>query len=111
MRAPPSRACSVPPKRSKPKSVGPQPTRDVESRIVTVRGQRVILSADLARVYGVATKALNQAVQRNVERFPTDFMFRLTLEEARQAAILRSQSGDGSNISVDAVAVAPDERP
>lgn len=46
--------------------------------IVTVRGQRVMIDADLARVYGVSTKALLQAVRRNVERFPFDFMFQMT---------------------------------
>lgn len=46
--------------------------------IVNVRGQKVILDAELARIYGVATKALNQAVKRNNEKFPSDFMFQLT---------------------------------
>jgi hypothetical protein len=50
--------------------------------IVYVRGQRVMLDAHLAVLYGVPTKALVQAVQRNKSRFPLDFMFRLTLEEA-----------------------------
>jgi hypothetical protein len=58
--------------------------------IAEVRGQRVILDGDLARIYGVPTKALNQAVKRNAERFPEDFCFRLTLEEAE--AVLRSRS-------------------
>ena len=64
----------------------------MESLIVTVRAQRVILSANLARVYGVPTKALNQAVRRNSDRFPADFVFRLTLDEARDLAGLKSQS-------------------
>ena len=55
---------------------------DIESLIVTVREQRVILAPDLAVVYGVPTKALNQAVKRNAGKFPADFMFRLTLAEA-----------------------------
>ena len=49
--------------------------------ILTVRGQRVIIDADLARLYGVETKALNRAVKRNVERFPADFVFPLAQEE------------------------------
>jgi hypothetical protein len=53
----------------------------VEQRILTIRGQRVMLDADLAELYGVTTKALNQQVRRNVHRFPGDFMFRLTAEE------------------------------
>ena len=57
------------------------PVERIEARILTIRGQRVMLDVDLAGVYGVATKVLNQAVKRNVERFPKDFMFRLTKEE------------------------------
>ncbi len=53
----------------------------VESFIQVIRGQRVILDADLAWVYGVTTKALNQAVRRNSRRFPSDFVFQLTREE------------------------------
>ena len=62
----------------------------VESLIITVRGERVILDSDLARIYGVKTGALNRAVKRNLERFPKDFVFKLTTEEA---AALRCQSG------------------
>ena len=62
--------------------------RAVETVILTVRGQKVILDADLARVYGVPTKALNQAVKRNAEKFPEDFAFRLTAQELTH---LRSQ--------------------
>jgi len=54
----------------------------LEPLIHVVRGQRVILDADLARLYGVITKALNQAVKRNGERFPEDFAFQLTIAEA-----------------------------
>lgn len=50
---------------------------DISSRILVLRGQRVLLDADLARLYGVPTKVLNQAVRRHKERFPTDFSFRL----------------------------------
>jgi ORF6N domain len=49
--------------------------------ILTIRDQRVILDADLARLYGVATRALNQAVKRNTERFPRDFIFQLNQSE------------------------------
>ena len=49
--------------------------------IRTIRGQKVILDADLARIYGVATKALNQAVKRNLKRFPDDFLFQLSVDE------------------------------
>lgn len=61
----------------------------VATRIHEVRGARVMLAEDLAELYGVETKALNQAVRRNRSRFPDDFMFQLTAEEA---ANLRSQT-------------------
>ena len=53
----------------------------VASRILLIRGQRIMLDADLARLYGVSTKRLNEQVKRNRSRFPADFMFRLTLKE------------------------------
>jgi hypothetical protein len=56
--------------------------------IRTIRGQKVILDSDLARIYGVTTKALNQAVKRNLKRFPDDFLFRLSVDELEN---LRSQ--------------------
>lgn len=56
-------------------------TLSLGSRILTLRGQRVILDADLAELYGVTTKRLNEQVKRNAERFPPDFMFRLTAKE------------------------------
>ena len=60
----------------------------VESRILILRHQRVILDSDLAELYGVPVKQLNQQIKRNRERFPTDFMFQLT---AKEDQILRSQ--------------------
>ncbi|MBI5776452.1 MAG: ORF6N domain-containing protein, partial [Nitrospirae bacterium] len=51
------------------------PTERIESHILLLRGQKVMLSADLAELYGVAPKVLVQAVKRNSERFPGDFMF------------------------------------
>jgi hypothetical protein len=64
---------------------------DIEPLIVTVREHRVILASDLAGIYGVPTKALNQAVKRNLDKFPTDFMFRLTFAEAEDLRRSRSQ--------------------
>jgi hypothetical protein len=55
----------------------------IEQAIHVVRGQRVMLDSDLARLYGVTTAALNQAVRRNAERFPEDFAYPLTLQEFR----------------------------
>jgi ORF6N domain-containing protein len=60
----------------------------IARRICYVRGEKVLLDVDLAALYGVATKALNQAVRRNRDRFPDDFMFQLTTKEV---LILRSQ--------------------
>lgn len=57
------------------------PIGEIERAILLVRGEKVILDADLGELYGVDTKALNQAVKRNIERFPEDFMFRLTKTE------------------------------
>jgi hypothetical protein len=54
---------------------------EIEPRILLLRGQKVMLDADLAPLYGTTTKKLNQAVKRNAQRFPEDFMFRLTEEE------------------------------
>jgi hypothetical protein len=63
----------------------------LETLILTIRGQKVILDADLARIYSVPTKALNQAVKRNAAKFPPDFLFRLTEREANLVQRSRSQ--------------------
>ena len=65
-----------------------QSVEQIERLILTIRGKQIILDRDLARLYGVETKRLNQQVQRNIERFPEDFMFQLTKEETE---VLRSQ--------------------
>lgn len=57
------------------------PMERIETKILVIRGQRVMIDADLAEIYDVTTKALNQAVKRNLERFPPQFMFSLTKEE------------------------------
>lgn len=57
------------------------PAEKIESRILLVRGQKVMLDSDLAGLYQVSTKRLNEQVKRNRDRFPADFMFRLTAEE------------------------------
>lgn len=66
----------------------------IEHQILFIRGERVILDVDLAELYGVPTKALNQAVKRNAARFPADFTFRLTVREVE--ALNRSQFVTGS---------------
>lgn len=58
------------------------PIERIESRIYVIRGKKVMLDRDLAELYGVKTQVLNQAVKRNIKRFPEDFMFRLSLNEA-----------------------------
>lgn len=60
------------------------PSEKIEKSIYLIRGEKVMLDRDLAKLYGVMTGALNQAVRRNRERFPEDFMFQLTAEEVRQ---------------------------
>ena len=64
----------------------------VDRKILLLRGERVLLDADLAELYGVETKALVRAVKRNASRFPSDFMFQLTPDEAALSTCLRSRS-------------------
>ena len=74
-----------------------QSVEQIESLILTIRGKQVILDRDLARLYGVETRVLNQAVQRNIERFPKDFMFQLSKEEAessRSQFVMLNADGD-----------------
>ncbi len=61
---------------------------NIETKILLIRGQKVMLDADLAELYGVETRRLNEQVRRNIERFPDDFMFQITAEEYES---LRSQ--------------------
>ena len=70
----------------------------IESRILSLREQRVMLDADLATLYGVETKVLVQAIKRNAERFPADFMFQLSAEEF---SVLRSQFVTSKTASQD----------
>lgn len=66
----------------------------IENKIYEIRGQKVMLDFDLAEMYGVETKRLKEQVRRNMERFPKDFLFQLTNEEANSLAIsLRFQNG------------------
>ena len=60
------------------------PIEVIERKILLIRGHKVMLSTDLAGLYGVETRALNQAVKRNINRFPDDFMFQLNESEAEQ---------------------------
>jgi hypothetical protein len=66
------------------------PLEQISDRILLIRGQKVMLDRDLAKLYGVETKLLKRAVRRNIDRFPPDFLFKLTVEESE---ILRSHFG------------------
>ncbi len=68
------------------------PLEVVAQKIFVLRGRRVMLDRDLANLYGVETRVLNQAVKRNGDRFPEDFMFQLSMEEARTLFLSRSQT-------------------
>jgi len=71
------------------------PAERLEREILVIRGQRVLLDVQLAGVYGVTTKVLNQAVRRNIERFPRDFMFRLDVSEV---ALIRSHEPEADDL-------------
>ncbi len=64
------------------------PHETIESKIFQIRGKKVMLDMDLAILYGVPTKALNQAVSRNITRFPADFMFKLTVTEKKEVVTI-----------------------
>jgi hypothetical protein len=80
---------------SQPRPLPPDPTARIAARIFAVRARKVLLDEDLAELYGVQTKRLNEQVKRNAERFPEDFMFRLTRSELE--ALNRSQIATGSS--------------
>ena len=108
-------------------SVQLQQLENIENLIRVIRGKQVILDRDLARLYGVETRALNQAVQRNIERFPEDFMFQLSKEEAessRSQFVMLNADGDenmssqfvttskdATNMSSQFVTTSPQKRP
>ena len=70
----------------------------IESLIYIIRDQQVMLDSDLARLYGVETKVLNQAVKRNIQRFPEDFMFQLTKEECLRSQIVTLKESRGRHL-------------
>jgi len=76
----------------------PTPAEKIASQIIELRGRKVILSSELARLYGVSTKRLNEQVKRNQVRFPDDFAFRLTRQEQdslrSQIATSKGRGGD-----------------
>ena len=89
-----------------------QSVEQIENLILTIRGKQVILDRDLARLYGVETRVLNQAVQRNIERFPEDFMFQLTKDEyENMSSQFVTTSKDATNMSSQFVTTSPQKRP
>jgi len=77
------------------------PREVVQSKIYLIRSQKIMLDRDLAALYGVTTKALNQAVKRNSQRFPKDFMFLLTSKETadwRSQYVTSNQEEDGAKV-------------
>jgi hypothetical protein len=68
----------------------------IERAIILIRGEKVMLDSDLAEIYGVETKRLNEQVRRNLNRFPTDFMFQLTTGEAKCLGSLSTLKGVAS---------------
>ena len=70
----------------------------IQTRIFNIRGVHVMIDKDLSNLYGVETKVLNQAVKRNIERFPEDFMFQLTKEECSRSQIVTLNIKQGENI-------------
>ena len=81
------------------------PVERIAQSILYLRGQKLILDCDLAALYGVETRALNQAVKRNAARFPDDFMFRLNADEVRslrsQIVILDRQGSENKPIAAN----------
>ena len=73
-------------------------TESIGAMIMEFRGQQVMIDRDLARLYGVTTKVLNQAVKRNIERFPDDFMFLLTMDEYSRSQFVTLKPKRGQNI-------------
>jgi hypothetical protein len=85
---------------TKTKRISPEPVEHITCAILILRGQRVILDRELAAIYGATTKRLKEQVKRNRDRFPEDFMFQLTAEEAERSRsqIATLNSGRGQNI-------------
>ena len=71
---------------------------DVKAKMIVVRGQPVLIDRDVAALYGVETRALNQAVKRNPGRFPEGYIFTMTAEECSRSQIVTLNGGRGSNL-------------
>jgi len=83
----------------------------IQNKIYEIRGHKVMLDFDLAELYEVQTKALNQAVKRNIQRFPVDFMFRLTLHEWKSMrSLIATASGNDTNMRSQNVTASQKKR-
>lgn len=88
----------MPAKKKSPRKKAPRKAaaslvpENIAQRVMWIRGEKVLLDSDLAKLYGVETRAINQAVKRNIDRFPDDFMFQITDNEQVEVDSLRSQS-------------------
>lgn len=71
---------------------------DIESLVYFIRGEQIMLDSDLAKLYGVETRVLNQSVKRNIQRFPEDFMFQLTKEECLRSQIVILNASRGRHL-------------
>ena len=80
-------------------------TSDIESLIYCIRGVQVMLDKDLAMLYEVETRIINQAVKRNTRRFPSDFMFQLTKEECSKSQFVILNRKRGQNLKLPAAAL------
>ena len=83
---------------------------EIISQIYFIRGRKVMLDSDLARIYGVETRRLNQAVKRNQDRFPADFMFELTVDEFRNLIsqiVISSSAGLDNSVTPGNSCLAP----
>ncbi len=88
-----------------------QPLENIENLIQVIRGKQVILDRDLARLYGVETKRLNEQVKRNLERFPEDFMFQLSKEEAELSRSQFATLNAGNEILMSQFATSSEDSP
>ncbi len=79
------------------------PLKRIENKIYHIRGQKVMLDSDLAEIYGVTTKRLNEQVKRNLQRFPKDFMFALTVKEENNLMSQNATSSWGGKRKVSRV--------
>ena len=80
------------------------PLEQIERKIYLIRGHKVMFDSDLADLYEVPVKVLNQAVKRNINRFPEDFMFRLTKEEeSLRSQIVTLKNGRGTSPKISAL--------